>query len=1504
MNEYPKEIIEGVSPLIFAVDAVLAPNSHEDESDELPFAIQGQRSTAFETFYNYMESRKESAIQQSDSQSRTVSTENVQSKSPLLSSDPWAVFRKKYKETSSDTFLQHALVVPVSHRHAFPPSKDPDGTHNHASKLNSALYAMKRTSASMNPSSILMKDPIQGILAEGWIEKHSHALPSTIILVTYIDLNSSTLYEQARLEQHLISTLDSLSESCAKKRDVPILIAVLLKQRGTVATPKEMTVDAERMNSIRASCRMNHAQVIPIHCHDEKSTTIYSDVDYLRVQKAVQDSSMLYYLTQVRRCKRKYASLHHDQIPDLLPFAIRYCIKIAVFYEFQAHVDDERGGKSIKYWNAAYNYVQHYYSNLQGKYRTKDTALSNANDATTIEDSKPVDHMSSLLTSMSSPSTDQGEINEEETKVEIANDQIKEHLANMTVEEDTHNEGNVYPLPPASASSKPSNSIDVALAEGSSLDEKLENDFENQKTFVTEKIKMDAKELDALSLPTIAPKSEDDENLLMCHSEDMIYQCRSVADWVNMKILLNAYVSATKRVDDIESSQKDFSHIVNQMRTHSAVFMRKLKEKKGSDRNYPTWYFMKFVARQRLVVAQFLEHHSPPERSFLLNNVEIMSYCNKCNHYISAGDAYVRYESSLNDAKNASSEVNHVSNSDERQRYVGGLGSHELESILKDECKHDHIATALDCYSRALRLSRKDAETQNYVLHARIMYSMAKLCIRNEKYETAIRNLDSVHHLVQSFPLLRVAFHRLLSKCFARIEDGEKMFKKLSFQVLMDSRVNKYLSAAELSTLQAMLFAEDSEVVQEWPMHEEEGKPIYFSLTFQDRTYCTEGDKVPCTLHLCSTLPFTIVSSKIQVHTNLGLVQIHPNDQEIQIFLEPYTTKRIKCVLSIPHGCLKMADPSLLENQSYQGEKPTTFGPTAVGGGVLCQKHENEKFSGGLCVACLDLTLNLTISSTAKNMKNLILKLQNHHRGSFSIMEKKQMNQVTREEDNFLVSSWNRPNLFPISLGPRCLRVINTQADLQIVDLTSEATDGKLLEGTVNRMLLRVKTGKLERCADVKMRVDCKSFLRVRDSDSLDESYTTSFEVDRLPLIVKLSKLDEKSDFILPGWTPACDIESSSANGEWTEVSDFIGNSTEIYTFFDLFRPLSSCGTAEESTCYTEFTVTISYKKINAIDDDKGGLVEHQYQGTVLWVDPINVNVDILPRNDVSTPSGIRHPTNMLMSDVKSIDKYALVNGRDVAIRCKMSAPDIKQEMGVEIHEVSFFKDSSSSCKFELIETNDKDIHNNILYLQKDGDMSNCLTNGRNLQIGYLVKPSMILKDDKSPRVASIPLGSIRIRFSPLGIKNESYPVIRSKVDLFNSYYGPLPIKNIPPFHQNGPTCYIEETAFEVGVETVPVIPKVGVPFEICYNIRNKTALQQELRVSMNENEGSSSGMLLSGYINVDLVLGPNENRILRYSLLATKVGKLSPPLLNVSSVRYNTWVIRGSNQSGIYIIP
>lgn len=221
-----------------------------------------------------------------------------------------------------------------------------------------------------------------------------------------------------------------------------------------------------------------------------------------------------------------------------------------------------------------------------------------------------------------------------------------------------------------------------------------------------------------------------------------------------------------------------------------------------------------------------------------------------------------------------------------------------------------------------------------------------------------------------------------------------------------------------------------------------------------------------------------------------------------------------------------------------------------------------------------------------------------------------------------------------------------------------------------------------------------------------------------------------------------------------------------------------------------------------------------------------------------------------------------------------------------------------------MVNARDNSTDNNILYVQKDSDIQKCLASGSNLQIGYVVKPSMILRDDNSPRVSSLPLGALEVKFLPIGLNNESYPVLQSKIDIFSSYYGPLPIRNLPPYRRSGPICYIEETSFEVSVETVPNMPKVGIPFEICYNILNKTVFQQKLSVSMIENEGSVSGMLVAGFINAEIVLGPKENKVFRYSLLATKIGKISPPTLNVSSLRNNTWIIRELNQGGIYVMP
>ena len=72
MESYPKELLEGVSPLIFAVDAVLTKNDNKKDA-----ANWNQKSNIFESFYNSIAS-----------QTSTQSLTTLQSQSPSSSSSP------------------------------------------------------------------------------------------------------------------------------------------------------------------------------------------------------------------------------------------------------------------------------------------------------------------------------------------------------------------------------------------------------------------------------------------------------------------------------------------------------------------------------------------------------------------------------------------------------------------------------------------------------------------------------------------------------------------------------------------------------------------------------------------------------------------------------------------------------------------------------------------------------------------------------------------------------------------------------------------------------------------------------------------------------------------------------------------------------------------------------------------------------------------------------------------------------------------------------------------------------------------------------------------------------------------------------------------------------------------------------------------------------------------------------------------------------------------------
>jgi hypothetical protein len=216
-------------------------------------------------------------------------------------------------------------------------------------------------------------------------------------------------------------------------------------------------------------------------------------------------------------------------------------------------------------------------------------------------------------------------------------------------------------------------------------------------------------------------------------------------------------------------------------------------------------------------------------------------------------------------------------------------------------------------------------------------------------------------------------------------------------------------------------------------------------------------------------------------------------------------------------------------------------------------------------------------------------------------------------------------------------------------------------------------------------------------------------------------------------------------------------------------------------------------------------------------------------------------------------------------------------------------------------------IFSDLLYTSKSDDFCSQLRNGSRLKIGYTICPevnAVEINDSEYAQATFASLGAVTIAWTPMALPVPEYIAELAQNNEFARKHGPLPIKALPQYSRTGPTFYVEATPFYASFETVPSMPKVAVPFEVRYTVTNTTKLQQRIRVCMTESVGSTNDMLVSGIINGDLLLGPSESKCLRYSLLVTKVGKTILPALNVSSLRYNTWIIRSGNQDCVYVLP
>lgn len=338
------------------------------------------------------------------------------------------------------------------------------------------------------------------------------------------------------------------------------------------------------------------------------------------------------------------------------------------------------------------------------------------------------------------------------------------------------------------------------------------------------------------------------------------------------------------------------------------------------------------------------------------------------------------------------------------------------------------------------------------------------------------------------------------------------------------------------------------------------------------------------------------------------------------------------------------------------------------------------------------------------------------------------------EEDNYLASAWSRPENLPLLRGPRCLRVLGPMPQMIVTNLSDQITDGKAIEGTVNRVLLRLQAGPAEICEDIKFRLSCSSMLLCSDGTTkhltTEENTIADIGTARVPSLVSQdprAKQGARTDFgyTLPvGWKLL-----GSGLGTHDEVappSASLKGGEETYIYFDIYRahrklpPLdsvdetgsrrsadntySTMGTIVDGNeiCQTDFDVTITYRQARPKaqqrtrrrrkppptaqttadgpsnnNDDLADVVFLEYSGSVMWTSPLSADFNSVNRAQKAAPSGTRHPTNSTdlsasVREKKEKEEVDLIDGERIVTRCTLKTNEHSTDGNLEIKKIWF----------------------------------------------------------------------------------------------------------------------------------------------------------------------------------------------------------------------------------------
>ena len=208
-----------------------------------------------------------------------------------------------------------------------------------------------------------------------------------------------------------------------------------------------------------------------------------------------------------------------------------------------------------------------------------------------------------------------------------------------------------------------------------------------------------------------------------------------------------------------------------------------------------------------------------------------------------------------------------------------------------------------------------------------------------------------------------------------------------------------------------------------------------------------------------------------------------------------------------------------------------------------------------------------------------------------------------------------------------------------------------------------------------------------------------------------------------------------------------------------------------------------------------------------------------------------------------------------------------------------------------------------LLSEPREDDPCRWLKPNSNFAFAFSVKADM----KNRHRSATFPLGLLNIEWLPQQIElPKEVHSLAANLDLH--VHGPLALSTPISVKFRGPLCYIERAPFRTTFECTPPVPRVSDPFEVAYNIKNDTKVNQRLSVALHGQQNASNHheILVCGLMNSDLRLGPYERQKLSYTAIATKPGMTVLPEIYISSARYNSWIVKegSDNARPLCVLP